>query len=206
MLPEHAYEHALERLAAIIKIRSETDGEEAATAHLIALGHRRIAHVTGELWMEAARDRLKGYRRALARAGLAFEKGLVREGNWDYASGQRATGALLDLAEPPTAIFFANDRMAVGGYAALLARGLRVPEDISVVGYDDQPIAQELSPPLTSLVLPHREMGPWAVDWLLRRAARPRPQRFRKIHIPCPLVARSSSAAPRTVLSNSPPS
>ncbi|MFO1070689.1 MAG: LacI family DNA-binding transcriptional regulator [Geminicoccaceae bacterium] len=187
-------------------VPAETGGGEAATAHLIGQGHRRIAHVTGELWMEAARDRLTGYRRALTRAGLAFDRALVQEGNWEYASGQRATHALMELAAPPTAIFFANDRMAVGGYAALLARRLRVPEDVSVVGYDDQPIAQELTPPLTSLVLPHREMGQWAVDWLLRRSARPRPQRFRSVRLPCPLVERGSVATPRTVLSNSAPS
>jgi LacI family transcriptional regulator len=190
-------------------IPGEIAGGQAATTHLARAGHRRIAIVTGEMWMEAAQDRLRGYRRALATADVPFDPELVREGNWEYGSGYEAARALTSLPDPPTAIFFANDRMAVGGYARLREQGLRIPQDISVIGYDDQAICQELSPPLTTMVLPHREMGQWAVEWLLHEAQRPhggrhseteRPHqgRFPVVKLDCPLVDRDSVGPPRS--------
>jgi LacI family transcriptional regulator len=177
-------------------VPGELAGGQAATQRLLRAGHRRIAIVNGEMWMDAAQDRFRGYRRALATADIAFDPDLVREGNWEYASGAAATRSLLALADPPTAIVFANDRMAVGGYAALAAAGLRVPRDLSVIGYDDQPICQELDPPLTSLVLPHREMGQWAIDWLLHEAARPHRGKHPIVKLDCPLVERESVGPP----------
>ncbi len=167
-------------------------GGQAATQRLIRAGHRRIAIVNGEMWMDAAQDRFRGYRRALATADIAFDPDLVREGNWEYASGAAATRSLLAMKDPPSAIFFANDRMAVGGYAALAEAGLPVSADISVIGYDDQPICQELDPPLTSLVLPHREMGQWAIDWLRHEAPRAHHSKRPIVKLDCPLVERES--------------
>jgi LacI family transcriptional regulator len=172
----------------------EVAGGHRATNVLIAAGHRRIAHITGEMWMDAATDRLKGYRHALATADIPFDPALVREGNWQTSAGYEQTNALMDLADPPTAIFCSNDRMAVGCYEALKERGLNIPADISVIGYDDEEIARHLTPPLTTLVLPHREMGRWAVEKALarkRRAARVRPTKLE-----CPLIERSSIARP----------
>lgn len=173
----------------------EVAGGHRATNVLIAAGHRRIAHITGEMWMDAARDRLKGHRHALASADIPFDPALVREGNWQTSAGYEQTNALLNLADPPTAIFCSNDRMAVGCYEALKERGLNIPGDVSVIGYDDEEIARHLTPPLTTLVLPHREMGRWAVEKALS-LARSKAVRFRPTKLECPLIERASIAPP----------
>jgi LacI family transcriptional regulator len=145
-------------------VPGEVAGGHRATDALIDAGHQRIAIITGELWMDAARDRLKGYRQALATADIPYDPALVREGNWQPSAGYDQTNALMDLPRPPTAIFCSNDRMAVGCYEALKERRLSIPGDVSVIGYDDEEVARHLSPQLTTLVLPHREMGRWVVE------------------------------------------
>ncbi len=147
-------------------VPAETEGGYSATHHLLLCGHRRIAMITGEPWMEAARDRLKGYRRALIDAGLAFDPHIVLQGNWSPSAGYECTRKLLSLKDRPTAIFCQNDRMAIGCYEALKEAGLRIPEDMSVVGYDDEEISRHLVPQLTTVVLPHRQMGSWAAEQL----------------------------------------
>jgi LacI family transcriptional regulator len=147
-------------------IPAERSGGERITRHLIDHGHRRIGMITGEPWMEATRDRMKGFRRAVHDAGLPFDPTMVVQGNWSPSSGYEGTRRLMSLAEPPTAIFCQNDRMAVGCYEALKEMNLRIPEDVSVVGYDDEEIARHLNPQLTTIVLPHRAMGQWAVEML----------------------------------------
>jgi LacI family transcriptional regulator len=173
----------------------EIAGGHTATDVLIAAGHRRIAHITGEMWMDAARDRLQGYRQALATADIPFDPALVREGNWQTSAGYEQTNALMTLPDPPTAIFCSNDRMAVGCYEALKERGLHIPADVSVIGYDDEEVARHLMPPLTTLVLPHREMGRWAVEKALSLQQSPA-GRFRPTKLECPLIERASIAAP----------
>lgn len=147
-------------------IPAEVAGGQRATEHLIAHGHRRIATITGEPWMEAARDRLKGYRKAVSAANIPYDPALVVEGNWSASSGYEATRKLLALAERPTAVFCQNDRMAIGCYEALKEAGLVIPADMSVIGYDDEEISRHLHPQLTTLVLPQRAMGVWAVEHL----------------------------------------
>ena len=145
-------------------VPGEVAGGHRATAALIAAGHRRIGMITGEIFMEAARDRLRGYRTALASADIPFRPDLVVEGDWSASAGYRGTRALMGRAPPPTAIFCQNDRMAVGCYEALKEMGLAIPGDISVMGYDDEEVAQHMSPPLTTMLLPSRAMGRWAVE------------------------------------------
>ncbi len=152
-------------------VPAEVAGGQHATQHLIAHGHRRIATITGEPWMEAARDRLKGYRRAMGAAGIPQDPALVVEGNWSASSGYEATRRLLSLPDRPTAIFCQNDRMAIGCYEALKESGLEIPEGMSVVGYDDEEISRHLHPQLTTVVLPQRAMGSWAVEHLAAYAA-----------------------------------
>ncbi len=173
----------------------EVAGGHVATRALLAAGHTRVAHITGEIWMDAAKSRLKGYRQALASAGLPYRRELVMRGDWSTSAGYDRTMALIGLAERPTAIFCANDRMAVGAYEAVKEMGLRIPDDISVVGYDDQEIARQLSPPLTTVVLPHREMGRWALATALEggRAAAGRTE-FPLVKLECELVERASVA------------
>jgi len=159
------------------------------------MGHTRIGFINGEPWMEAAKDRLKGYRRALATADLPFDPALVRDGDWMSGTGFEATLSLMREARPPTALFCANDLMALGAMEALAQLGLKVPEDISLMGYDDQEISRHTHPPLTTMVLPNYEMGRAAVEALLAAADLPPEQRATRRHlikIDCPLVARQT--------------
>ncbi len=170
-------------------IPGEVAGGHAATDVLIRAGHKRIGYINGEPSMEAARHRLRGYRQALATADLPFDPDLVREGNWQPLSGYEATRALMGLPAPPSAIFCANDLMAVGCYEALRELGLSIPDDVAVMGYDDREIAQHLHPPLTTVLLPHFEMGAAAAEWLIDAAEGARP---RQIKVECPIVMRKS--------------
>lgn len=128
-------------------------------AHLVSLGHRRIAHIKGHAAHGASAWRLAGYRDGLAQAGIAADESLVIQGEFSYDSGFDATNRLLDLPDPPTAIFAANDDMAAGAIGAICERGLSVPRDVSVCGFDDTPIARHIYPALTTVRQPTREMG-----------------------------------------------
>ena len=179
-------------------VPGEVGGGHAATEHLIAMGHTRIGFINGEPWMEASKDRLKGYRRALATADLPYDAALVRDGDWMSSTGFEGTRSLMQQPRPPTAIFCANDLMALGAMEALAQLGLRVPEDVSVMGYDDQEISRHTHPPLTTMVLPNYEMGRAAVEALLAAADQPAAQREARRHlikIECPLVARQTVRA-----------
>lgn len=178
-------------------VPGEVAGGHTATRTLIDAGHSRIAHITGEMWMDAARDRLKGYREALATADIPYNADFVVEGNWLPSSGYESTRALMALPNPPTAIFCANDRMAVGCYEALKELGLKIPSDVSVIGYDDDELAWHLSPKLTTLMLPHRGMGRWAVERALS-TGEPRREKYHIVKFECPVVERDSISAPRT--------
>ena len=175
-------------------VPSEIAGGQSSTRHLISHGHRRIATITGEPWMQAAQDRLEGYRRALATADIPFDADLVIEGDWSASAGYAATVRLLQLEPRPTAIFCQNDRTAIGCYEALKEAGLHIPEDISVVGYDDEEIARHLFPPLTTLILPHQAMGQWAIEQL-ETPAHQAGGRHPITKLECPLVERGSVAA-----------
>jgi LacI family transcriptional regulator len=179
-------------------VPSEIAGGQTATTHLIRKGHVRIGTIVGEAFMSAAQDRLEGYRRALATADLPFDPELVAEGNWSASAGYDATIKLMALKDRPTAIFCQNDRMAIGCYEALKEAGLRIPDDISVVGYDDEEISRHLHPRLTTSILPHRAMGQWAVEQI--ETHRPRRERYPVTKLECALVERDSVAVrPATI-------
>lgn len=177
-------------------VPGEVAGGFTATAHLTALGHRRIAFINGEPWMDASVDRLRGYRQALATADIAFDEGLVRNGDWLPLTGYQHTIDLLARPERPTAIFCGNDWMAIGALEAASELGLRVPEDVSIMGYDDQELARYTHPPLTTLVLPNYEMGQRAAEALLDIAIHGKALRPMTFKIDGPLVSRGSTAAP----------
>ena len=178
-----------ERFPAVVP--SEVLGGRAATEALIRAGRKRIAFIGGEAWMDAAKDRLAGYIAALTSHERPVEQALIVEGNFLPTGGYEGAHRLLDLAAPPDAIFCANDLTAVGAYQALAERGRRIPTDIAVMGYDDQEIARHLSPPLSTVLLPHREMGQWAVDMLLTRGSgETLPSGVTRLH--CPTVMRES--------------
>ncbi|MEH6434506.1 LacI family DNA-binding transcriptional regulator [Massilia sp. DD77] len=174
-------------------VPSEVLGGFAATLHLAQAGHRRIGLVNGEGWIEAAAERLKGYRQALSTCDIPFDPLLVREGDWQVGSGYRHALDLLSLADPPTALFCANDLMAVGALEAARKLGREVPEQVSIVGYDDQDLARYTTPPLTTVLLPNYEMGRWAVQALVDQT-RASVVRRTSIKMDCPLVERESVA------------
>ena len=143
-------------------------GARAATEHLLSLGHHRIAAIIGPpAWM-ASTARLDGYRAAMAAAGVLPDSKLVVPSSFEIEGGEAAAGPILDLADRPTAIFAFNDNLAIGVLQAARARGLRVPEDLSVVGFDDSEHSAIVSPALTTVRQPLAEMGRMAVSLLLR--------------------------------------
>lgn len=130
-----------------------------ATSYLIGLGHRRIAHITGPARSPMAIHRREGYLAALAASGLRAGEESCVPGEFTVASGESAMASLLSRPEPPTAVFAANDEMAIGAIRAIKAKGLRVPQDISVMGFDDQRIAMIYDPPLSTVRLPTFDLG-----------------------------------------------
>ncbi|TNM64261.1 substrate-binding domain-containing protein [Streptomyces sp. NP160] len=180
-------------------------GGVTATEHLLSLGHRRIAVITGIPELLCSQERLEGHRAAMARAGLAVDESLVHGGDFSADGGQRAAVALLDHPDPPTAIFAGSDLMASGVYQEARRRGLRVPEDLSVIGFDDVSMCQYMSPPLTTVRQPLGEMAGESVRMVLeevrarRKGVPPRP----RTAVPAPhlqlatrLVVRESTAPP----------
>ena len=163
------------------------------TSHLIALGHRKIGFVIGHTNHTASDLRLFGYRRALDRAGVPFEPKYVRPGQFDFASGEAAADILLDLPHPPTAIFASNDDMAAGVLTVAHRRGIAVPADLSVAGFDDTALASQLWPPLTTVRQPTRELA-YAAASLLFDAEEDIVHR----RLPHELVLRASTAPPRS--------
>lgn len=145
------------------------------TAHLLAQGCRRIALIQGEPWMEANNLRLEGYRQALINHDVIPDPQLVRVANWSLHEAYEQTRQLLALPQAPDGIFCCSDYMAQGCYQAIAEAGLRIPEDILVAGHDNQMLANEMVPPLSSIELPYDEMGKLAVETLMQLAQGERP-------------------------------
>lgn len=148
-------------------------GGDMATQHLIDKGHTRIACITGPLDKTPARLRLEGYREAMARAGLEVREGDEIVGNFEFGGGFEAMQTLLAQKERPQAVFIGNDAMAFGAYQALYQAGLKVPQDMAIVGYDDIELARYMTPPLTTIHQPKDELGELAIDVLLHRITDP---------------------------------
>jgi LacI family transcriptional regulator, repressor for deo operon, udp, cdd, tsx, nupC, and nupG len=142
-------------------------GAYVATRHLIDLGHRRIGHISGHRRAASSAHRLAGYKDALSSAGIAFDSGLVQPGDFSVKSGEAAMTQLLRLSTPPTAVFAANDEMAIGAMIVARRQGLAVPEKLSVVGFDDQSLAAINNPPLTTVSVPRQEIGRRAAQELI---------------------------------------
>ncbi|KQY24798.1 LacI family transcriptional regulator [Cellulomonas sp. Root485] len=174
-------------------------GGVSAVRALVAAGHRRIAYLdVDEPHPPVASDlRHQGYLQVLAEAGIEPDPALHVRGDTSSAGGRQATDRLLDLPDDrrPTALFCFNDRMAAGAYVAAHRRGLAIPQDLSIVGYDDQQlVAAELDPPLTTVALPHYEMGRWAMEVALGIRT---PDDLGAPHLmPCPIVDRDSVGPP----------
>lgn len=169
-------------------------GAQLATKHLADLGHSRIAYINGQqTWIEA-QHRLDGYIDVLNRQGLKLDEQLIKQGDWGVESGYQATRDLMRLEQRPTAIFAANDLMALGAIYAIQDTGLRAPHDVAVVGYDDRDFAGWVRPALTTVRMPSYEMGQAAAGLLLNQmngqgAARDATQ------VPGELIVRQSCGA-----------
>lgn len=162
-----------------------------AARYLIELGHRRIGFITGTLDVRCSTDRLAGYRAALSEFGLPLDPALVREGDFQQPDGYRGARELLALPDPPTAIFSSNDVMAFGVMEAVRECGLRIPGDISIVGFDDIPQATHVNPQLTTVRQPLEKMGRLAARMLLELIGNPRSEAAR-IELPTELIVRDS--------------
>jgi LacI family transcriptional regulator len=172
-------------------------GALAATEHLLSLGHRRIGVVTGPDQEACTHDRIDGYRAALRRAGIAADPSLVREGQAVRASGFAIGGALLDSEEPPTAIFSFSDEQAFGVYEAARERGLSIPQDLSIIGFDDVDLCEWMTPRLTTVRQPLGEMCAEAIRLIGTMADEDAPA-MRRYELTTTLVVRESTAQPRT--------
>jgi LacI family transcriptional regulator len=176
-------------------VPDEVGGGRTATEELVRHGHTRIGFLNNVDDIPATRGRLEGYRAALDDAGLAFDPRLVVAARSDTEGGLQVARQLLSAPDRPTALFCFNDRMAMGAYHAAAELGLRIPEDLSVVGFDNQElIAEGLRPVLTTVSLPHYEMGAWAVETLIAQIEGRELEDPRQVALSCPLVPRNSVA------------
>jgi LacI family transcriptional regulator len=171
-------------------------GAEIATEHLLALGHRRIGFLAGRPDLESSRRREEGYRVALAAAGIPVDPALVRGGDYDEDIAVHAAEALLDRSDPPTAVFASNDASAIATMDVAVTLGLRVPDDLSVVGFDNVPESALAEPALTTIEQPIQLMGERAVEILVDLLAGREPPATH-VRLPTRLVSRGTCAPPR---------
>lgn len=171
-------------------------GARQMVEHLASLGHRRIAIIKGGAGNYDAAERLRGYRAALTDAGLAADESLELEGDFTEAGGYHATQVILASDNRPTAIFAANDSMAIGALSALRESGVSVPDHMAVAGFDDIPLAHYMDPPLSSVRVPISDIGARAVDMLLDAIKHKGTHRRRRQKVSTELVIRRSTGVP----------
>lgn len=179
------------------RIPSVVPGDQAAgltaVLSLLDAGHRRIAYIGGEDSIEASRERLKGYKRALATRDVPFDPALVVKGGWTIAGGYMALKRLLKFPDPPTAVFCFCDRTAVGVYNAAVEAGLVIGRDLSVIGFDNEAYTADMLPPLTTMELPHVEMARHAVEELVAMINHQKtPSRPARLKFDCQMIQRQS--------------
>jgi LacI family transcriptional regulator len=171
-------------------------GAYNATEYLIKLGHKRIGFITGSMDLSCSEDRLDGYRSALRTHHIPDAPELIYEGTFFQPDGYAGTCALLDIDDPPTAIFASNDVMALGAMDAVRSHSLRVPEDISILGFDDIPQAALVRPTLTTVRQPLEQMGRVATQMLLDMLKNPEKE-INRVELPTELMARGSTLPPK---------
>jgi LacI family transcriptional regulator len=169
----------------------DREGGRLAMEHLLANGHRRIAHIHGDLRYASAQARLASYERAMNAAGLGIDPALIAGSPWDMKVAHVATQQLLDLDDPPSAIFAASDDLAIGAVQAIEHRGLSVPNDLAVIGFDDIPFSNQMMPRLSTVRLPLEEMGRRAADLLAGDATSTNGPR--DISLPVELILRDTA-------------
>ena len=202
-IPLVLFDRELPQVAAdTVKVDSVRGGR-LATEHLLQLGHRRIAIIHGPVVRSTGAERLEGYLLAMRTAGLRPDPALIREGNFKQDSGRDLARQLLDLAPPPTALFCTNNLMTVGALQTLGERGIRIPQDLSLVGYDDMEWWTLTHPPLTTVGQPVYELGREAMRLLLAQIAGPR-RRAQRVVLKPELLRRASCGPPPPTTSRAP--
>lgn len=152
------------------------DGAYQAVSHLVGLGHRRIGIIGGPLWTTTGRERLEGYRKALSQHKIELDRKLIIAGDFKQSGGYRMALGLLELDNPPSAIFAGNNLTTLGALNAIHEKGLSIPHDVAIIGFDDMPWAASLNPPLTAVAQPTYALGCTAADLLFKRLADPERQ------------------------------
>ncbi len=183
----------------VVLVDNSIGGFEA-TRYLIELGHRRIGCIGGPSPITPSAQRVAGYKRALQEAGIPVDTDLIIFGDFRYESGNKAMCALLSLPQPPTAVFASNDMMALGAIQAVNDKGMKIPDDISVIGFDNIPFSQTISPTLTTMAQPIHEMANLVVDLLIdkiklqRQRSRAEEQKpaYKRIVLETKLIKRNS--------------
>jgi DNA-binding LacI/PurR family transcriptional regulator len=171
----------------------DVSGAYAATSYLLAQGHRRIAHLRGDLQYPSARLRVQGYEQALTDAQLPIDEQLIYGNSWLFRDAAEGIRRFLRLADPPTAIFAANDDFAFVAIEILREKGYRIPSDIAVIGFDDILMAREMTPALTSVRIPLLELGRRVVDLVLGQTAHPEEKSAAIITLPVELIHRETA-------------
>jgi DNA-binding LacI/PurR family transcriptional regulator len=175
----------------LVDIDNEDGGRQVAN-HLLMNGHRQVAMIAAPSSYEVTHQRIRGFVSVYQEAGLSLNPELIVEGDWHFDGGYRAAQALLSRGRPFTAVFAHNDSMAIGAQRAFREVGLRIPQDISLVGYDDLPVSGQLDPPLTSVWQPRHETGAEAVRLLLTQINEKQAARTDSIHLKPKLVERGT--------------
>ncbi|HHV61197.1 MAG TPA: LacI family transcriptional regulator [Firmicutes bacterium] len=192
VLPVVLIDRKLEALSLSSVIVDNFRGAYDATRHLISLGHRRIGFIGGPPGIPIFNDRLNGYLRALEEAGIERDNDIIQGGDLKIKGGCLATMRLLELPHPPTAIFAANDLMAIGAIRIIKKRKLHIPGDVAVIGFDDIPLASQITPGLSTVSQPSHEIGAQAMQLLMRSIKSPR-ARSKHIVLAPKLVVRKST-------------
>lgn len=190
----------LPELEADAVIADERGGSRALVSHLLGLGRRRIGMIGVPEWSPSGAARLAGYREALSLHGVPLHKGLEMQGRSSEEKGYALASQLLDLPQPPDAIFASTHVMTMGALRCLRQRGIRVPDDIALVSFNDLPWSQHIDPPLTTVQLPQRELGATAAQLLVQRLRGDGPPEPRLVVLPTTLVVRRSCGAPEAAV------
>jgi DNA-binding LacI/PurR family transcriptional regulator len=175
----------------------QVEAARTATLHLIRLGHRRVAHIAAPSWTRTGRDRMQGYRMAMTEAGLPLASSLIHVGDWLPASGGLAAREIMAHLSPPTAIYAANDLMAIGAIVWLTKAGYRVPEDVAVVGHGNIPFSELVAPPLTSVAESEYQIGSTLAAMIFERIDRQYSGPPRLLTLPFHLVIRDTCGPAR---------
>ena len=195
-IPVVLVDRKIEGLEEDVVLADNIEGTYEAISYLISLGHKRIGIITGPLDTTTGCERLEGYLKALEDKGIKKDDNLIYEGDFKEEGGYKGVEALLNISNPPTAIFTSNNLMALGALKKITELGLKIPQDLSLVSFDDMDWFPYFSPPLTAVYQPAYELGETAVKLLFERLKRGRKKR-KEVRLPTKLIIRESCAPPK---------